>query len=64
MTVKATSRQPGEAVSAPGQDMELRVLRLSTGAPCGDIRGAAWFEHDQQTVARHVLMACAHLTRK
>ncbi|WP_368934147.1 putative zinc ribbon protein [Citrobacter koseri] len=50
-----------EAMSAPGQVWScascgcLLVLHASSsGVP-------SWFEHDQRSVARHVLMNCAHL---
>lgn len=50
----------GEAMSTPGQ--------IWSCASCGcrlvlhaSMHEDPWFEHDQQTVARHVLMACAHL---
>ena len=49
-----------EAMSKPGQ--------IWSCASCGcrlilhvGTQEDPWFEHDQQTVARHVLMACAHL---
>ena len=50
----------GEATRSPGQ--------IWSCASCGcrlilhgGMHEDPWFEHDQQTVARHVLMACAHL---
>ncbi len=53
----------GEAMRAPGQ--------IWSCASCGcrlilhaGMHEDPWFEHDQQTVARHVLMNCAHLDPK
>lgn len=50
----------GEAMSVPGQ--------VWSCASCGcrlilhaSMHKDPWFEHDQQTVARHVQMNCAHL---
>lgn len=51
----------GEALNTPGQVWSCAscgcrlILHAQTyGEP-------PWFEHDQQTVARHVLMNCSHL---
>lgn len=41
--------------------MELRLLWLSSGVPAGPFGGPGWYEHDPQTVARHVLINCANL---
>ncbi|MEW5562608.1 putative zinc ribbon protein [Enterobacter asburiae] len=50
----------GEAMRAPGQIWSCAScgcrLRLHAG-----MHEDPWFEHDQQSVGRHVLMACAHL---
>lgn len=50
----------GEAMSAPGQIWSCVSCGCRLILHAG-MHEDPWFEHDQQTVARHVLMNCAHL---
>ncbi|EAS9163882.1 hypothetical protein ABN77_17665 [Salmonella enterica subsp. salamae] len=51
----------GEAMSAPGQVWSCVSCGCRLVLHAGSSGDPAWFEHDQRSVARHVLMSCAHL---
>ena len=51
----------GEAMSAPGQVWSCASCGCRLVLHAGAFGDPAWFEHDTQTVARDVLMNCAHL---
>lgn len=48
-------------MSAPGQIWSCASCGCRLVLHAGTYGEPPWFEHDQQSVARHVLMACAHL---
>lgn len=50
-----------EAMSAPGQIWSCASCGCRLALHAGSSCDAAWFEHDQRSVAQHVLMSCAHL---
>lgn len=50
-----------EAMSAPGQIWSCASCGCRLVLHAGTFSDPAWFEHDTQTVARDVLMNCAHL---
>lgn len=50
-----------EAMSAPGQVWSCASCGCHLVLHAGSAGDPAWFEHDTQTVARDVLMNCAHL---
>ena len=50
----------GEVMSAPEQVWSCASCGCRLILHAG-MHEEPWFEHDQQTVARHVLMDCAHL---
>ncbi|WP_227010082.1 MULTISPECIES: zinc-ribbon domain-containing protein [unclassified Enterobacter cloacae complex] len=51
----------GEAMSAPGQIWSCASCGCRLVLHAGTYSDPAWFEHDTRTVARDVLMDCAHL---
>ncbi|EIZ2109840.1 hypothetical protein MOQ95_004490 [Salmonella enterica] len=51
----------GEAMSSPGQVWSCVSCGCRLVLHAGSADDPAWFEHDTQTVARDVLMNCAHL---
>lgn len=50
-----------EAMSAPGQVWSSASCGCRLVLHAGSSGYPAWFEHDQRSVAWHVLMNCAHL---
>ncbi|MBH3133348.1 hypothetical protein I5L50_16815 [Serratia marcescens] len=50
-----------EAMRAPGQVWSCASCGCRLVLHAGSVGDPSWFEHDTQTVARHVLMNCAHL---
>jgi hypothetical protein len=50
-----------EAMSAPGQIWSCASCGCRLVLHACTLSDPAWFEHDTQTVARDVLMNCAHL---
>lgn len=50
-----------DAMGAPGQRWSCASCGCRLILHAGTREDPAWFEHDQQTVARHVLMNCAYL---
>jgi len=51
----------GEAMRAPEQAWSCTSCGCLLIHHSGIFGEASWFEHDQQTVPRHVLMQCTHL---
>ncbi|ENY4946562.1 putative zinc ribbon protein [Citrobacter farmeri] len=51
----------GEVMNAPGQVWSCASCGCRLVLHAGTFSDPAWFEHDTQTVARDVLMNCAHL---
>ncbi|ECY3795836.1 hypothetical protein AU652_14155 [Salmonella enterica subsp. enterica serovar Minnesota] len=50
-----------EAMGAPGQVWSCVSCGCRLVLHAGSSGDPAWFEHDQRSVALHILMSCAHL---